>query len=156
MKPFAHRVEALPKCQYLFGGNSLGQNLIPLWKRGQHFIFPVHELLESHGECSVPRGRCVEREVRARRWASELVSSVPCGVDSGVASVCSPVSKRKHAAALRTTMRPPHRHQVPGRMRGEEPLAAPLQRSLTQSRESFFLSSLVFSSLLRLWQEKNK
>lgn len=92
------------------------------------------------------------REEQARRWASELVSSVPC-VDSGVAAVYSPASKRKHAAALRTTMRPLLRHKVPGRMRGEEPLAAPLQRSLTQSWEIFFLS-LVFSSLLRLWEEK--
>lgn len=32
-----------PKCQYLLCGDSVGQNLISLWQRGQNFIFPVHE-----------------------------------------------------------------------------------------------------------------
>lgn len=51
----------LQSVKYLLRGNSFGQNLISLWKRGQNFIFPVHEPLESHSvQCL--QTRCVESE----------------------------------------------------------------------------------------------
>ena len=67
-----------PKCRYLLRGNSVGQNLISLWERGQNFIFPVHEPPGVTPPYSVSKLGAWNQGTSRRCWASKLVPSVPC------------------------------------------------------------------------------